>query len=670
MSEDAADLARRDRAIPALADALDAAGLAARAGAASAEVTYRRYKPGVSLDVGLVLVAADGVRTPARAVAYGAESAPKLRRDARRGALAVDTARGFGILPDEADRDLPGIAVARRAHPAVRVLVYKPGRRWVGRCDACAVIVKVHRPAASRAASAGHALLADLTATAAEGHTDLDRGILETDLLPGRAPGSGDADALRAAGRALARIHTRGAEAPAAAGVAWRRARRAALDGALAQLRAVAPAAGESARAVARQLAEEIARPRAIAPIHGDFSRDQLLVSGGDVAIVDLDRAGFGDPLWDLASAAADSLEGGGDGLPALADGYRAAGGKVDPAAFRALTAAALLQRAAEPFRRGADDWRDRAVDTVALAARLVAPVPRDPALPGLAVVLERPGAVLVAHREGKRAVVRLPGRDPAFVKVVRPKRHAAALDRARRVEGLRVARAPRIIGADAGRGTIEMTAVGERTLFEAGADPSVPIGDLARWWSGAGRAVGELLGIRGDGLDRHGPREELAALDRAWAHARGAEGADRAAGLRARVAAELLGAPGPEDAVLHRDLHDKQLLVPREGERVGLIDVDTLARGEAALDVANLAVHIELRRAQGHLTPERADAARAAFLREVHVAPRRFAAYARATALRLAAVYAVRESEGHAARAMLALAAGDDPSRMPRMGA
>ncbi|WP_396134697.1 phosphotransferase [Cellulomonas sp. ATA003] len=49
----------------------------------------------------------------------------------------------------------------------------------------------------------------------------------------------------------------------------------------------------------------------------------------------------------------------------------------------------------------------------------------------------------------------------------------------------------------------------------------------------------------------------------------------------------------------VHRDLHDKQLLVDGSGG-IGLLDFDLAAAGEAALDLANLLVHLELRVHQG----------------------------------------------------------------------
>ncbi|WP_431473172.1 hypothetical protein [Ornithinimicrobium sp. W1665] len=56
-----------------------------------------------------------------------------------------------------------------------------------------------------------------------------------------------------------------------------------------------------------------------------------------------------------------------------------------------------------------------------------------------------------------------------------------------------------------------------------------------------------------------------------------------------------------------HRDLHDKQLLwdgPARGGPRLGVLDLDTVCLADPVLDPVNLAVHADLRRAQGLWAP------------------------------------------------------------------
>ena len=59
-------------------------------------------------------------------------------------------------------------------------------------------------------------------------------------------------------------------------------------------------------------------------------------------------------------------------------------------------------------------------------------------------------------------------------------------------------------------------------------------------------------------------------------------------------VVRELLAAPPVGMGPVHAELHDRQVLSGLENG-VGVVDWDTLARGEAALDLANLLVHLHL---------------------------------------------------------------------------
>lgn len=118
---------------------------------------------------------------------------------------------------------------------------------------------------------------------------------------------------------------------------------------------------------------------------------------------------------------------------------------------------------------------------------------------------------------------------------------------------------------------------------------------------------------------------------------------------------ATALGLPSTSERVLlHRDLHDKQVLVDEAGE-VGVLDFDLLAAGDPALDLGNLLAHLDLRAAQGLVV----DAAplRAAVLAGYGPSGAvlsRLPAYERATRLRLAAVYAFRPRWAAAAASLL----------------
>lgn len=299
----------------------------------------------------------------------------------------------------------------------------------------------------------------------------------------------------------------------------------------------------------------------------------------------------------------------------------------------------------------------------------LLQPAGSDPRLRALPDVLAADGARLLAHRPGRRAVVRVDdatGRAREFVKVVRPSRAADLARRGQAVASLvgDTVRVPRLLEAsDPERGVLRWSVVPGRTLHDLGADGAWDVTGARSAWEAAGRTVARLHAADPVAVAaRHGTAEELGAISD-WvrpAVAHGLLDADLAARAGDRVAAALeAGAAEPVLGVLHRDLHDKQLLLDDDGT-VGMIDVDTLAVGERALDVANLLVHLELREAQGLLTPPVAAAARAGFLAGVGDLPGdRVAAYARATRLRLAGVYAFRPRWRRVAAALLRGAAG-----------
>ncbi len=97
----------------------------------------------------------------------------------------------------------------------------------------------------------------------------------------------------------------------------------------------------------------------------------------------------------------------------------------------------------------------------------------------------------------------------------------------------------------------------------------------------------------------------------------------------------------------IHRDLHDKQIVLNGEST-AGLLDSDMLAAGDPALDVANLAVHFELRELQGELAPGAGERLARGFLatcaaRRLSAAGPRLSFFSACAWLRLAGVYALR---------------------------
>ncbi|WP_196073216.1 phosphotransferase family protein [Nakamurella alba] len=250
--------------------------------------------------------------------------------------------------------------------------------------------------------------------------------------------------------------------------------------------------------------------------------------------------------------------------------------------------------------------WFERAQDASAAAAAVPAARPlgrfvlypggADPRLPGLARRIAG-GGVLVSHRVGRRAV--LTDRDRrTFTKVVRASRLPGLLEAARASSVLGVT-VPEIVAVDGD--AVTTAALPGRSLHEliAAADPALP---------GMVRAVGRALAALHaaeppDGLPVHDSAAEL-AVTRRW------EDLARRWGAALPTAATP---PRPRTArgvALHRDLHDKQLLIggtgptgdpaTDSGPEVGFIDFDLLAIGDPALDLANLLEHLRWREVHG----------------------------------------------------------------------
>lgn len=281
-----------------------------------------------------------------------------------------------------------------------------------------------------------------------------------------------------------------------------------------------------------------------------------------------------------------------------------------------------------------------------------------DRRLPGLARLLMAPGAELIVHQPERRAVVRLSEpAGPVFAKVVRPGRAralAAVGEAAGRLAGDAFA-VPRLLGVDELTGVVRWSALAGVALHDLAGECA-----LVRAWHAAGQALRALHAAPPTLLapmEHHGPVAEGGVLVRwlAFVAAFDPGFAQRVAVRAAGAYAALIQGSGPVTA-LHRDFYDKQILFAEDG-RIGLLDFDTLAYGEPALDLANALVHLELRALQGLLDDAQALEARAALLAGYAPSPAvqgRLAAYADATRLRLACVYRFRPRWRYCAEAML----------------
>jgi hypothetical protein len=332
-----------------------------------------RYKPGTSVVVTLDLD--DGPAwllgtTPALTakVAKTAEQAPVGS------VIAADVDGGLLLARPAADRDLPGARHPERtlrrllpdlfARPHIlRPLVHNAQRRWVAHVrptgddtETGAVLLRAYRHVRFRAHLAVLRRVGDLTPLAPPLLAQSTRrATLAVEFVPGEpldaalARGhAGDAE-LRAVGRALADLHgSRRPYLPAADAGAHRASAR--------QVARLLPHLADRVQDLAARVDAGLAgsADEAGALCHGDFSADQVVLRpDGAVSLIDWDHACTGAGGDDLAGAAAAGLDG--RTLTALHDGYAEL--RPLPGRLHLRTAAALLRRAPEPFRRAEPDW-------------------------------------------------------------------------------------------------------------------------------------------------------------------------------------------------------------------------------------------------------------------------------------------------------------------------
>lgn len=260
--------------------------------------------------------------------------------------------------------------------------------------------------------------------------------------------------------------------------------------------------------------------------------------------------------------------------------------------------------------------------------------------------IVERPGAVLVSHRPERRAVVRLGSH--RYARVVRPGHTATVVSPLTEVRPHAV-RVPVVLHADDSRGVVTISEMSGRTLHERLSDPSLSDEELATDGKQVGVAVRALHGHHAR-VSRlvHDGTAEMAAAQR-WLIAAAAFGLLTPAAWREREeqVASLLAETPPALALLHRDLHDTQIVL-QDGEPVAFLDLDLATYGDPALDLANLLVHIDLRARQGLCTERRARMCATAIVEGYSPDTqllRRLPAYAASTRLRLAGVYSFRET-------------------------
>jgi Phosphotransferase enzyme family len=244
----------------------------------------------------------------------------------------------------------------------------------------------------------------------------------------------------------------------------------------------------------------------------------------------------------------------------------------------------------------------------------------------------------LVAHRLGKRAVLRIVGRDGTQYARLRPVTSGsgqAAYDRHlslwSALEGRDGPTIPRPLGFDPEQGIALFAALpGTPPVFQG-----VPGFRATR---DVMRAILALQALQID-ADEHRPSDELAILQ-VWADRTSEIFPDLARRLQdplAQLTEDMRSVQTLHPVPCHRDLHEGQILM-HQGT-VGLLDFDTLRLGDPALDVGNLQAHLLLAGLQGGTS-------RRAFLNAMDFAmpqrtQNRIDIWRRAALLRLAMIYA-----------------------------
>ncbi|MFJ4036768.1 hypothetical protein ACIPVB_01670 [Microbacterium sp. NPDC090007] len=277
--------------------------------------------------------------------------------------------------------------------------------------------------------------------------------------------------------------------------------------------------------------------------------------------------------------------------------------------------------------------------------------------LPALAQVSA--AGPVISWRRGRRIVIRA-NDGGGFVKVVRRETVDTITRAHERAESFRRGFATPALTVLDDTGAVRLSRVAGSTLFDLGADRRVSDTAVRTAWCAFSRGWERVLTAPPDpDAARYTPADEAEVLVRWRDHALRAGVDPGTAAAFDRAARQLVTDPGDPSAAAHRDLHDKQILF--DGDSVGLIDLDTAARAEPALDLGNLRAHVAWRLAQGRLSVARARGARDAIdevTARAEVDPARVAVYEKSTRLRLGAVYLFRPAWRTAAARWLAVEA------------
>jgi aminoglycoside phosphotransferase (APT) family kinase protein len=163
-------------------------------------------------------------------------------------------------------------------------------------------------------------------------------------------------------------------------------------------LTAIAPNLAKQITQLAMRICDKlaVANVSTFVPTHGDFSAAQIIVEGGNVSLIDLDRAVFSAAEKDVGNFIAHltltQLQGRSLAddfttiVDALATGYRATGRNLMQSEVDLHTAASLLRLANRPFRDRLPDWHDLTLRIVHRGGEILLPaISRSAAAVGVA---------------------------------------------------------------------------------------------------------------------------------------------------------------------------------------------------------------------------------------------------------------------------------------------
>ncbi len=261
----------------------------------------------------------------------------------------------------------------------------------------------------------------------------------------------------------------------------------------------------------------------------------------------------------------------------------------------------------------------------------------------------------LVAHRLGKRAVLRIAGRDDLRYARLRPVTSGSGRDAYDRhvalwaaVQGHQDLSIPRPIEFDPNLGMALFAALPGTPPVFSGRPGFMACQSVTRALS--------VLQSREVSAPAHSAADEMTILA-IWAGRLAQVFPDLAARVQPildRLGDQLTGLAPAKSVLCHRDLHEGQILLDRE--RTGLLDFDTLRKGDPALDLGNLQAHLILATLRDG---QPRDAFATSLENAAHVPLPRLSLWRRAALLRLAMIYAFSAEAPAVILGLLAAAKG-----------